>query len=259
EAERARTLAAAGALSRSAREEAELAALSRAREADAAAERVRAAAADVASARAALADADPSAEPRAPLEVRSPVAGRVLRVPERSARAVAAGAPLVELGDADALEVVVDVLSADAVAIRPGAPVEIGDWGGAGTLRGVVRRVEPSAFTRVSALGVEEQRVNVVADLAARPAGLGDNYRVEARIVTWLAPRVLRVPSGALFRDGEAWGVFVVEEGRARRRAVRVGHRGEDAVEVPGGLRAGEEVVMFPTDQVRDGVRVERQ
>jgi HlyD family secretion protein len=256
EAERARTLAAAGALSRSAREEAELAAVTRAREVDAAVARVRSAAAEVDAARAALTDADPAGSASAPVEVRSPVAGRVLRVPERSARAVAAGTPLLELGDADALEVVVDVLSADAVGIRPGAPVEITDWGGAGVLRGSVRRVEPSAFTRVSALGVEEQRVNVVAELAARPAGLGDGFRVEARIVTWAAPRVLRLPAAALFRDGDGWSAYVVEDGRARKRAVRIGRRGEDTVEVLGGLADGASVVLFPSDQVRDGARV---
>jgi HlyD family secretion protein len=102
---------------------------------------------------------------------------------------------------------------------------------------------------------MEEQRVNVVADLAGRPAGLGDNFRVEARIVTWEAPRVLRLPSGALFRDGAGWSVFAVEDGRAWRRAVRVAHRGEDAVEVLGGLADRASVVLFPSDQVRDGAR----
>ncbi|HEX7242163.1 MAG TPA: efflux RND transporter periplasmic adaptor subunit [Longimicrobiaceae bacterium] len=255
DAARARTLAAAGALSESAKEAAELAAATRAREVEAAAARVRSAAAEIDAARAALADADPAGEPSVVVEVRAPAAGRVLRVPERSARPVAAGTPLVELGDADVLEVVVDVLSANAVGVRPGAAVEIAEWGGEGVLRGEVRRVEPSAFTRVSALGVEEQRVNVIAGLAGRPGGLGDGFRVEARIVTWEAPSVLRLPSGALFREGAGWGVFVVEDGRVRKRVVRIGHRGGDGVEVLGGVREGESVVLFPSDQLREGVR----
>jgi HlyD family secretion protein len=190
------------------------------------------------------------------IEVRSPVAGSVLRVYEESERIVAAGTPLLEVGDPRDVEIVVDVLSADAVKIRPGAPVEIEDWGGERPLEGRVRLVEPSGFTKVSALGVEEQRVNVVADFVDGAGALGDGYRVEARVVVWEAPDVLRVPGSALFRKGEAWHVFVVEGHAARLRAVEVGHRGSFEAELLGGLEPGERVVLHPSDRVQDGVRV---
>lgn len=191
------------------------------------------------------------------VEVRAPEGGQVLRVLEESERIVAAGTPLVELGDPAALEIVVDVLSSDAVRIRPGAPVLVEEWGGDRPLQARVRRVEPSAFTKVSALGVEEQRVNVLADLREAPLGLGDGYRVEARIVVWEAPDVLRAPASALFRSGKRWAVFAVEDGVARRREVEVGHRGTDAVEVLGGLDAGERVILHPGDRLEDGARVQ--
>jgi HlyD family secretion protein len=190
------------------------------------------------------------------IEVRSPVAGSVLRVYEESERIVAAGTPLLEVGDPRDVEIVVDVLSADAVKIRPGAPVEIEDWGGEQPLEGRVRLVEPSGFTKVSALGVEEQRVNVVADFVDGAGALGDGYRVEARVVVWEAPDVLRVPGSALFRRGEGWHVFVVEGNAARLRAVEVGHRGSFEAELLAGLEPGERVVLHPSDRVRDGVRV---
>jgi HlyD family secretion protein len=257
ESERARVLADAGALSRQEREEAELQAATRAREVDAARALAAAAAAEATAAEGALRDAAPEGGVRGPVvEVRAPVAGRVLRVAERSGRTVAAGTPLVELGDARALEVVVDVLSADAVRIAPGMRVEIGEWGGEGILPARVRTVSPAAFTRVSALGVEEQRVNVVIDLEAAPAALGDGYRVEARIVTWESAAAPRVPAGALFRSGDGWTVFVVDGGRARLRAVETGRRGEGWVEVVSGIAAGEAVVMYPGDRVEAGMRV---
>jgi HlyD family secretion protein len=128
--------------------------------------------------------------------------------------------------------------------------------GRGGELRGRVRTVSPTAFTHVSALGVEEQRVNVVGDLVATSARLGDGYRVEARIVTWQSADVLKVPVSALFRRGAGWAVFVVENGRARLRPVTLGHRGESEAEVLGGLAAGERVVLYPSDRVEDGVRV---
>lgn len=192
------------------------------------------------------------------LVVRAPVAGRVLRVLAASEGAVGPGTPLVELGDPDRLEVVVDVLTADAAAIEPGAPVELDGWGG-GTLRAVVRRVEPSATTRVSALGVEEQRVAVVVDLLDPPAarrGLGDGWRVEARIVTWSAPDVVLVPLAALFRDGDGWAVYAVEGGRARLRRVELGRRGAADGEVRAGLAPGERVIFHPGERIADGVRV---
>jgi HlyD family secretion protein len=194
-----------------------------------------------------------------PLVLASPVTGRVLRVFHPSGGPVAPGAPLFELGDPAALEVVVDVLSSDAVSVRPGARVELDRWGGPHLLRGRVRLVEPSAFTRLSALGVEEQRVDVVIDLVeprARWAALGDGYRVEARIVDWESAEVLRVPASAVFRRGAGWAVFRVEEGVARLRLLGIGRRNGLEVEVLRGLAAGDRVVAHPSDRVVDGASV---
>jgi HlyD family secretion protein len=272
-AERAERLRAAGTLSAEALEEAQLALTRARREADAARESASAAAHEVEVARAALiaartgasAASDPAPDPTADpgcatgpcIEVRAPVAGSVLRVLEESERIVLAGAPLVEIGDPARLEIVVDVLSTDAVRIRPGADVWIEQWGGDRPLRAKVRRIEPSAFTKVSALGVEEQRVNVLADLLEGAEGLGDGYRVEARIVVWESPEVLRVPASALFRAGEAWAVFAVENGRARQREIELGERGSAQAEVRGHLVEGERVILHPSDRLADGARVE--
>ena len=186
--------------------------------------------------------------------VRAPTAGRVLSVAQRSARVVAAGTPLLELGDPGALEVAADVLSSDAASVRSGQRVILRGWGGA-PLQGVVRVVEPSARTRVSALGVEEQRLTVVIDPASVPDALGDGYRLDASIVVWTG-RVLTVPAGALMREGDAWHVFLVRDGRAVHRQVDVGHVGSGVAEVRAGLRPGERVVLFPPDVLRDGARV---
>jgi HlyD family secretion protein len=155
-----------------------------------------------------------------------------------------------------ALEIVVDVLSADAVKVQPGALMLIDDWGGEGTLRARVRLVEPSGFTKVSALGVEEQRVNVVADFLQPPDSLGDAYRLEARVVVWEGDNVLQIPSSALFRRGAVWNVFIVDGGRARRREIEIGHRSGLAVEVLRGIEPGETVILHPSDQIDDGVHV---
>jgi HlyD family secretion protein len=163
------------------------------------------------------------------------------------------------VGDPAALEIVVDVLSSDAVAVRPGARVELDRWGGAHLLRGRVRLVEPSAFTRISALGVEEQRVDVVIELVeprARWAALGDGYRVEARIVDWEAPDVLRAPASAVFRRGAGWAAFRVEQGVARLRGLGLGRRNGLEVEVLRGLAAGDRLVAHPSDRVVDGADV---
>jgi HlyD family secretion protein len=180
----------------------------------------------------------------------------VLRVPEASERVIAASAPIIELGDAAALEVIADVLSSDAVRIHPGDAVEIVEWGGDHALTGRVRSVEPSAFTRVSALGVDEQRVNVLVDLLDAPPSLGDGFRVEIRATVWESSDVLVVPSSALFQRDGHWAVFVVENERARMRRVETGHRTSALVEVTGGVRAGEKVVLFPSDKVDDGSKV---
>lgn len=191
------------------------------------------------------------------LEIRAPVRGWVLRVMQESAGAVAPGTPLMELGDPQVLEVVVDVLSQDAVRIRPGARVRIEHWGGDEPLEGRVRRVEPAAFTRTSALGVEEQRVNVVIALeepVERRKALGDGYRVEARITLWEGADVVQVPESALFRQGEGWAVFLAQDGKARLRPVKLGQRNGVRAQVLEGLAPGDTVIVHPGDSVRDGV-----
>ncbi|MBE0540144.1 MAG: efflux RND transporter periplasmic adaptor subunit [Verrucomicrobia bacterium] len=194
-----------------------------------------------------------------PTEVRAPITGRVLRVFEESARAVTSGLPLIEIGDPNDLEVVIEVLSRDGAIIGPGTKVELEQWGGGQPLAARVRLVEPAAFTKISALGVEEQRVNVVADLVTPPEqrlNLGDNFRVEARIATWETDRTLKVPAGALFRRGPQWESFVLEGGRVRLRQVTVGRSSGTETEILNGLKEGEEVVVYPGDRVRDGLRV---
>jgi HlyD family secretion protein len=214
--ERAESLAVQDLVSAEDREQAQLSAISRAREREAADFRAQAAAHDLEAARAALLSAGKSpGEGTATLTLRSPVAGRVLRLVEQSERVVPAGAPLLELGDPQRLEVVVDLLSTDAVRVRPGDTLLIEAWGGQQTLLGRLRTIEPSGFTKVSALGVEEQRVNVIGDFLADPRGLGDRYRVEVRVVLWRADSVLRAPASALYRLDEQWYAFVVERGRS--------------------------------------------
>ncbi|MFA9478345.1 efflux RND transporter periplasmic adaptor subunit [Phycisphaerales bacterium AB-hyl4] len=201
-------------------------------------------------------DADVAREPMA---IDSPVNGRVLRVLQRDAAVVSPGTALLEVGDVGQLEVVVDVLSADAVRIRPGMAVLFERWGGDEAVTGVVRLVEPSAFTDVSALGVEEQRVNVIVDLeAVDPASqLGDGYRMHARIVLWQAADVLTVPTSALFRDGQQWAVFVMEAERATLRHVELGRQTGLTAEVRAGLAEDELVIAYPSDRITDGTRVE--
>lgn len=200
------------------------------------------------------------------LLLRSPVDGRVLRVFEESARTLPAGTPILEIGADGAIEVVADYLSQEAVRIEPGMEALLEGWGGvddAGeevTLHGRVRLVEPGGFTKVSALGVEEQRVNVVVDPDGDPAdwsALGDGYRVELRILLWRGDDVLIVPTGALFREGAAWAVFVVEEGRAVRREVQLGRMNGLEAQVLGGLSEGDRVVLYPSELIGEGAAVE--
>ena len=193
------------------------------------------------------------------IELTSPVAGQVLRVIQESAGVVQPGTPLLELGDVKALEIVADVLTSDAVHIRPGARAWIERWGGGNTLQAHVRSIEPSAFTRISALGVEEQRVNVILDLDepyTKWAALGDGYRVEVRILTWQADNVLTVDESALFRRNDRWATFAVHEGRAQIAYVEIGHRNGELAEVLGGLTEGQAVIAHPSDRVAAGVRV---
>lgn len=194
-----------------------------------------------------------------PVAVRAPVAGQVLKIPHKSEGTVVAGQPLIEIGDPRALEVEVDLLSADAVRIHPGTRVVFERWGGEGTLEGVVRVVEPAGFTKVSALGVEEQRVWVIVAFTSPPAQwqrLGDSYRVEASFILWDESDVLQIPASALFRDGKGWAAFAVEQGKAVKRPVEIGQRNGLSAQVVSGIKAGEQVIVHPDDRVRDGVRV---
>mgnify|MGYP000234295424 CR=1 FL=1 len=198
--------------------------------------------------------------PAETITVRAPVAARILKVERESEGAVAAGQPLVEIGDPRALEIEVEVLSTQAVRIAPGTKVLLERWGGEPALEGVVRVVEPFGYTKVSALGVEEQRVRVIADFTSPRElwqRLGDGYRVEARFVVWAGDDVLQIPASALFRLNSGWAVFVVEEGRARITPVEIGQRAGLIVEVVSGLAAGDQVISHPDDKIRDGVRVE--
>lgn len=223
----------------------------RRRDLDAAMFRTRAASFDVETIRVALA-ATTAGEP---LLLRAPVNGRVLRVIDESEAVVPAGKPLVEVGDPSQIEVVVDVLSTDAVKVRPGYEMLLHGWGSDSTLRATVATIEPAAFTKLSALGIEEQRVNVIARLRGAPQQLGDQFRVDASIVLW-SGEVLNLPNTALFHGANGWSVFAIRNGRARLQAVTIGHRGSDQTEVRGGIRAGDAVIAYPSDQIRDGVRV---
>jgi HlyD family secretion protein len=191
--------------------------------------------------------------------VRSPVSGRVLRVLQESEGVVSAATPLIEVGDPERLEIVADLLSTDAVRVASGQRVLIEGWGGPAPLEGVVRRVEPFGFTKVSALGIEEQRVNVVIDLLGKPrdwARLGHGFRVEPQIVLWESDDVLRIPLSALYREGDEWRVFREDAGRAVATPVRIGHTNGLEAEVLAGLEPGQRIVVHPGDRVADGARI---
>lgn len=193
------------------------------------------------------------------LEIHSPVDGKVFRVIQESAAVVTPGQSLIEIGNPRELEIEIDVLSADAAQIVPGTKVLLEHWGGAKPLNARVRLVEPSGFTKISALGVEEQRVNVIADIqepTERLSNLGDAFRVEARVLVWESPDTIRVPSGALFRHGENWAVFAIKQHRAELRTVSIGHNNGQEAEVLSGLSPDDEVVAYPSDNVRHGTRV---
>lgn len=196
------------------------------------------------------------------MELHAPITGRVLRVLQESATVVTPGLPLLELGDAQDMEIEVDVLSSDAAQIRPGARMFLEHWGGEKPLEARVRLVEPSGFTKISSLGVEEQRVNVIADFVSPlPAreGLGDAYRVEARIVVWETPEATLVPAGCLFRRGKDWATYVVENGLARLKVVQVGRTNGVQTEVLSGLVPGARVVLHPGDKVIEGTWIQRR
>lgn len=254
---RAEDLVEGGIISRQSLEQARNAESIAKNELESAGFKAEAAASEVKVARAGLIAIESESGANRIVTLRSPVRGRVLRVIEKSERVVAAGAPLITVGDPRKLEVVVDLLSTDAVKVKPGAAVLLENWGGEAPLRARVRTVEPSAFTKVSALGIEEQRTNVIADFVDAPRPLGDGYRVEARIIIWEGENVLKIAASALFRFGDGWSIFVIEDGRARRRAVEIGHRSQFEVEILSGIEEGASVILHPTNQINNGSRVE--
>lgn len=256
--DRARILAKSGALPAEQLEEAEFTLELQTDEVASADFAVKVATEEVRIARAAVSARDVDPESRH-IDVIAPVSGRVLRVHRESAGLVDAGAPLVEIGDPGALEAVVDLLTTDAVQVQVGTPVVIQGWGGE-PIQGRVTEIEPSAFTRPSALGVDEQRVNVVVAFTAPReswARLGDGYHVEARIILWRGDRVLKVPTGAVFRQGNGWAAFELDGEEARLIPVVVSHRGEAEVEITSGLEVGDTVIVYPGDRVKEGTEVE--
>ena len=193
------------------------------------------------------------------VEVKSPVSGRVLKVTQESEMVVAPGTPILEIGDPSDIEIEAEILSRDAVAIHPGDSVEVEQWGGENPLIGRVRRVEPAAFTKISALGVEEQRVIVLSDLVDVPEAakaLGDRYRVEVRVAIWHADDVLVVPAGALFREGNNWKTYLFRDGSAKLTPIEAGHSDGRFTEILSGIGAGDEVLLHPPDTVKDGTSV---
>ena len=195
------------------------------------------------------------------IEVRAPVTGRVLKVIQQSEAVVQTGTPLIEIGHPLDLEVVADLLSTDAVQISTGASVRIDGWGGS-PIQGRVTRVDPAGFLKVSALGIEEQRVRVTIDLIDPPetwSRLGHDYRVIVHVTVWKADDALTVPLGALFRKGDEWAVFILRNGRAHTTVVRIGHRNARSAEVLSGLSQGDQVVLHPSDRISDGVRLSQR
>lgn len=199
--------------------------------------------------------------PNCCIQIRAPVTGRVLKIIQDSEAVIAAGSPLLEIGDPLDLEVVADVLSTDAVQIRPESPVLIDGWGGA-PIRARVTRVDPAGFLKVSALGIEEQRVRTTIDFAESSelwSRLGHDYRVIVHVMVWSADDVLTVPVGSLFRKGNDWAVYSVSAGRARTTIVKIGHRNAQKAEVVSGLAAGHRVVLHPSDRIKDGAAVSQR
>ena len=258
--DRTRTLAASGASTVQALERAELAQRIADRDLRAAEFQDHAAGHELAQARALLGrHKDGTDAPTELWNVTAPVSGVILKVLQESETAVQSGMPLMEIGDPRDLEIVTDVLSTDAVEIRPGADVTIEHWGGPGPLSGRVRRIEPAAFTKISTLGVEEQRVNVLIDVLSPPqhwAGLGDGYQVDTKITVFTQDDIEIIPAGALFRRGDSWNVYVAVYGRAQSRSIDLVRRSGSLAAVRKGLAQGERVIVYPSDQVSPGVRV---
>jgi len=219
---------------------------------------LNAAMADETSARALLMGSSGSDSENPTVQVYAPASGTIQLVHERGDRVIAAGTPLFQISNEDALELIIDLLTQDAVRVNPGDTILITGWGGDDVLMGKVDYVEPQAFTKYSALGVEEQRVNVVGSLLENNSQLGAGYRIEAAIAVWQQDDVLTVPTSALFRRDNSWHVFLIETDTATLRPVRVGQRSRDYAQVLEGLQRGSEVIAFPSDLVQEGVAVER-
>jgi HlyD family secretion protein len=226
--------------------------------------RAASAAAETARARAGLISEETEKSEQSRItSLRAPFAARILQILEKNERVVSAGTPIVMLSNPGRLEIVADLLSTDAVNVKLGAAVSVENWGGPKALRARVRTVEPYGFTKVSALGVEEQRVNVVSDFLDGSENLGDGYRVDVRIVIWESPRVIKVPASALFRVSSDWNVFVMESTGAKfiakQRALMIGHRNAIDAEVLSGLKPGEEVVVHPPSELKDRAQLKRR
>lgn len=225
------------------------------RERDGARARAQASRWDLEAARAGLLSIDSGIAGRA-IELRSPVDGALLSIADRSERFVMAGETIMTVGNSRDIEIVIEVLSSDAVRIRAGNAIRIEDWGGDAPLAGKVRLVEPGGFRKISALGIEEQRVRVIGDVKDAPAELGDAYRIEAKIVIWSGESVLKVPVGALARSNGGWNVFTVDSGRAHAVPVKIGQRGRTEAELLEGLTEGTTVIVHPSNELTEGARV---
>jgi HlyD family secretion protein len=255
---RLQALAAQGLASTQALDQARTAVVTLGMEVTAARNRATSAAAELRGARAVLA-AVSEARSQTLVTLSAPAGGRVLRVLQPSERVIPSGTPILTIGDLSHLEVVMEMLSSQAVRVSPGMPALLLGWGGDHPLRARVRLVEPYGFTKISALGVEEKRTNVMLDFVDPPGSLGDGYRVIARIITWSSPHVLQAPLSALFRCGSDWCVFTIDRGRAKIQSVRIGHQNDEAVEVLSGLKDGEEVIKHPPNELADDSRVSVQ
>ncbi len=261
ELERVRSVTRVGTLSESDRERAVMESSMRSAEVRAAEFSLQVIDYELAQARAAL-DRPESVTAGNLIEVKSPVSGCVLRVMQESELVVSPGVQILEVGEPADIEIEAEILSRDAVAIHPGDTVEIEQWGGTAPLTGRVRRIEPAAFTKISALGVEEQRVIVLSDLVDVPEAakaLGDRYRVEVRVAVWHSDDVLVVPAGALFREGNAWKTYLFVDGVAKLTAVETGHTDGRFTEILSGISAGDQLLLHPPDTVKDGTAVTKR
>ncbi len=254
--DRARRLAADAIVAQQDFEQAQTKEAAAAKEVEAAKFRLSSAAAEVERERAGLVSLEAQEQGGRIVTLYPPTRSRILRIFEKSERVIPYGTEIAVLSDPNKIEIVADLLSTDAVKVRPGAPVIVENWGGPAPLRAKVRLVEPYGFTKVSALGIEEQRTNVIADFIDPPDGLGDGYRVDVRVVLWENADVLKAPASALFRVGGRWSVFAVDEGRTRLHSVDVGHRNAAEAEILNGVERGAVVVVHPPNDLKENTRV---